>query len=110
MCKDHSQWYSKLDAFGLTRMLPPVSVPRAKSTKPAATATPAPLEEPPGILSGATGLMGASCWVLSPEMLKHLRKMRQAQNVWISTGPKERRGSFPSIDWAEETWKAAAQP
>ena len=41
-----------------TRTEPPVSVPSAKSTRPAATATADPLDEPPGSRSGARGLTG----------------------------------------------------
>src|SRR4051812_30745773 len=41
-----------------TRTEPPVSVPRAKSTIPQATADAEPLEEPPGTRSGAAGLSG----------------------------------------------------
>ena len=40
-----------------TRTEPPVSVPSAKSTSPAATATADPLEEPPGSRSGQIGLI-----------------------------------------------------
>lgn len=36
------------------------SSPREKSTRLAATATAAPLQEPPGTLAGATGFVGVS--------------------------------------------------
>mmetsp|Transcript_13257 Transcript_13257/g.41953 ORF Transcript_13257/g.41953 Transcript_13257/m.41953 type:complete len:303 (+) Transcript_13257:123-1031(+) len=52
-----------------TRTLPPVSVPRAKSTAPAATATAEPLEEPPGMQPGAAGLMTSPYCSLTPSML-----------------------------------------
>src|SRR5690625_2851256 len=38
------------------RMLPPPSVPTASGAIPAATAAPAPPEEPPGVFDGSTGL------------------------------------------------------
>src|SRR5690625_3176552 len=38
------------------RMLPPASVPTASGAIPAATAAPAPPEEPPGVFDGSTGL------------------------------------------------------
>src|SRR5207237_1661812 len=41
---------------GGVRILPPVSVPMAPSTKPAARATPLPLLDPPGTCSGFQGL------------------------------------------------------
>mmetsp|Transcript_5624 Transcript_5624/g.23826 ORF Transcript_5624/g.23826 Transcript_5624/m.23826 type:complete len:293 (-) Transcript_5624:450-1328(-) len=41
-----------------TRTLPAVSVPSAKSQKPAATAAALPLDDPPGMRSGAAGLTG----------------------------------------------------
>ena len=40
------------------RIEPPVSLPSAKSTRPAATATAEPLDDPPGTRPGARGLMG----------------------------------------------------
>jgi hypothetical protein len=41
-----------------TRTDPPVSVPKAKSQSPAATAAAEPEEEPPGTRPGARGLIG----------------------------------------------------
>jgi hypothetical protein len=41
-----------------TRTEPPVSVPKAKSASPQATAEAEPLDEPPGTRSGAAGLSG----------------------------------------------------
>jgi hypothetical protein len=41
-----------------TRTDPPVSVPKAKSASPQATAEAEPLEEPPGTRSGAAGFSG----------------------------------------------------
>ena len=41
-----------------TRTEPPVSVPRAKSANPQATAAAEPLEDPPGTRSGAAGFRG----------------------------------------------------
>ena len=48
------------------RIEPPVSVPIAKSTMPAATATAEPLEEPPGTRSGYWGLRGVPLQRLMP--------------------------------------------
>src|SRR5215471_11896427 len=41
-----------------TRVEPPVSVPKAKSTRSQATAEVDPLDDPPGTRSGACGLRG----------------------------------------------------
>lgn len=41
-----------------TLTLPPVSVPKEKSTSLAPTATADPLEDPPGTRSGAHGFVG----------------------------------------------------
>ena len=41
-------------------MEPPVSVPTAKSTSPAATATADPLEDPPGHSPGSPGIDGSA--------------------------------------------------
>ena len=48
------------------RMEPPVSVPSAKSTSSAATATADPLEDPPGTLPGARGFTGVPLQRLTP--------------------------------------------
>jgi hypothetical protein len=45
------------------------SSPKAKSTKPAATATAEPPEDPPGIRSRATGFVGIPKLLLSPLIL-----------------------------------------
>ena len=51
-----------------TRTEPPVSVPSAKSHRPAATADAEPLDEPPGTRSGAFGLIGVPKCGLVPNM------------------------------------------
>src|ERR1700741_1940283 len=48
------------------RIEPPVSLPSAKSTSPAATATADPLEDPPGTRPGARGLTGVPAQRLMP--------------------------------------------
>src|SRR6516164_4903245 len=53
------------DAGNLTE--PPVSVPTAQGAKPAATATPEPLLDPPGVraVAGSQGLHGVPrCWLV----------------------------------------------
>src|SRR5258708_38283450 len=50
---------------------PPVSVPNPISTSPLATATALPLDEPPGMRSGAAGLTGVPNTALSPAGLTH---------------------------------------
>jgi hypothetical protein len=57
--------YTPQHAAGM-RMEPPVSLPSAKSTRPAATATAEPLEEPPGTRPGARGLRGVPAQRLIP--------------------------------------------
>lgn len=57
--------YTPQQAAGM-RMEPPVSLPRAKSTRPAATATAEPLEDPPGTRPGARGLTGVPAQRLIP--------------------------------------------
>ena len=49
-----------------TRTDPPVSVPKAISARPAATADAEPLDEPPGTRSGAIGLTGVPVQSLMP--------------------------------------------
>ena len=51
------------------RTEPPVSVPIATGARPAATATPEPLEEPPGVRCtvGSHGFRGVPMCVLVPE-------------------------------------------
>ena len=51
------------------RTEPPVSVPIAEGTSPAATATPEPLEEPPGArcTSGSQGFQGVPRRLLVPQ-------------------------------------------
>ena len=44
-----------------------MSVPKAMSASPAATATAEPLEEPPGISAGSSGLVGVPYHSLTPE-------------------------------------------
>ena len=65
---DAAEWFSLGEfadiEFGpgqavLMRTDPPVSVPIATGTRPAATATPAPEEEPPGVCAGSCGLVVA---------------------------------------------------
>jgi hypothetical protein len=51
---------------------PPVSVPRATSASPLATTTALPLDEPPGIRSGASGLTGIPKSALLPIGLMHI--------------------------------------
>ncbi len=48
------------------RMEPPVSVPRAMSASPVATATADPLDEPPGTRPGSSGLTGVPYQGLMP--------------------------------------------
>src|SRR5215469_6659771 len=48
------------------RIEPPVSLPSAKSTSRAATATADPLEDPPGTRAGARGLTGVPLQWLTP--------------------------------------------
>ena len=48
------------------RMLPPVSVPIAPTTQPAATAAPEPLEEPPVHRSRSQGFRGCPVYGFSP--------------------------------------------
>src|SRR6476469_3210656 len=59
-----------------TRTEPEVSVPTARSTIPAATATAEPEEEPPGIRSGASGLTGLPKCGFSPSPEK-------ANSLWF---------------------------
>lgn len=49
---------------------PPVSVPIATGAIPAETATPEPLDEPPGVRCTARshGLRGVPMWVLVPQL------------------------------------------
>ena len=48
------------------RLEPPVSVPRATSASPVATATAEPLDDPPGTRSGSNGLTGVPYQGLTP--------------------------------------------
>ncbi len=50
------------------RIEPPVSLPNATSASPVATATAAPLEEPPGTRAGSSGLTGVPAQSLIPVM------------------------------------------
>src|SRR5437773_4489860 len=52
-----------------SRTDPPVSVPIAAGASPAATATPEPLDEPPGVRCtfGSHGLRGVPMWVFVPQ-------------------------------------------
>lgn len=61
-------------------------IPKEKSTSFAATATAAPLHDPPGILEGATGLVGVPQCLFSPlilqqEMVFYLTTSRGLNNV-----------------------------
>ena len=52
------------------RTEPPVSVPMAAGARPAATATPEPLDDPPGVrcTAGSHGLRGVPMCVLVPQL------------------------------------------
>src|SRR5215475_12544944 len=52
------------------RTEPPVSVPMATGARPAATATPEPLDEPPGVRCTVRshGFLGVPRWVLVPQL------------------------------------------
>src|SRR5262249_52978769 len=82
-----------------TRTEPPVSVPRAKSTRPQAAADADPLDEPPGTRSGAWGLSGVPKKRFSPRRLKAsssetvlptqrapARKSCSTQPAWTTAG------------------------
>ena len=53
-----------------SRTEPPVSVPMATGARPAATATPEPLDEPPGVrcTERSQGFLGVPRWVLVPQL------------------------------------------
>ncbi|MCY1450819.1 hypothetical protein D9M71_676550 [compost metagenome] len=52
------------------RTEPPVSVPRAKSARPAATAAAEPLDEPPGMRPGYSGLLAVPFQLFRPVVPK----------------------------------------
>src|SRR5690625_3774131 len=70
------------------RMEPPVSLPIATGTSPAATATAEPEEEPPGTRSGAAGFTG----------------------VFVAAETKRRIGEFGHVEAADEHGAPLVQP
>ena len=85
-----------------TRTEPPVSVPSAAGTRPAATATPEPPLLPPGIRSGAHGLRAVpvtALWVVMPSASSCMLVLPAISAPALrsrSTTPASRRTGLPS--------------
>ena len=95
-----------------------MSVPSARSTRPAATATAEPLEEPPGSRPGARGLPGGSS--LARLLEEHCGKRKRPPALLLTvkqilawadayherTGRWPNRSSGPVADTPGENWRA----
>ena len=92
------------------RTEPPVSVPRATSASPSATATAEPDEEPPGTRPGSSGLTGVPVCSLTPSANQHSslrfvlpmtrppdRRTAATQAASAAAGPESSRLRAPTV-------------